>query len=252
MNTECLVTIITPCLNSEKTIRNTMESVLYQTYENIEYIIIDGGSTDRTVDLLQKYKQLFRGRMRYVSEADKGIYDAMNKGIRMAHGKIIGIINSDDYYEEDTVETIVAYMSDARYQVVYGYCRLINEGVAKGIVKRCHKDLKQGMIPHPTCFVTRETYKKYGMFLTAFQIAGDYELMLRLYVSGNVQFIQVKRIVASFRMGGKSGDVKKAKREKLWIRCYYQVVSFLKSWRKYIDGRKEYVPYFNMGTWFKV
>ena len=93
------VSIITPCLNSEKTIRETIESVLNQTYLNIEYIIVDGGSTDNTLTIIREYIPLFRGRLHVISEKDDGIYDAMNKGIKKSHGQLIGIINSNDYYD---------------------------------------------------------------------------------------------------------------------------------------------------------
>ena len=101
------ISIITPCLNSAKTIRQTIESVLNQTYHNIEYIIVDGASMDGTLEIIQEYEPQFQGRLHYVSEPDHGIYDAMNKGIRMSHGNVIGIINSDDYYEQDAVEKMV-------------------------------------------------------------------------------------------------------------------------------------------------
>ncbi len=105
------ISIITPCLNSEKTIRDTMESVLHQTYKNIEYIIVDGGSEDRTLEIIHEYEHLFNGRLKYISEKDNGIYDAMNKGIRQSKGKLIGIIGSDDYYETDAVEKVAAHMT---------------------------------------------------------------------------------------------------------------------------------------------
>ena len=115
------VSIITVCFNSEKTIRRTIESVLYQTYPNIEYIIVDGKSTDGTVDIVKEYLPAFQKRLRYVSERDKGIYDAMNKGIRLSAGDVIGIINSDDFYEPDAVENIVKYADRGSCQVLYGY-----------------------------------------------------------------------------------------------------------------------------------
>lgn len=108
------VSIITPCLDSEKTIRRTIESVLYQTYKNIEYIIVDGGSGDKTLEIVRTYQPLFEGRMRWVSEPDKGIYDAMNKGIRMSHGQIIGIINSDDYYVSNAVEQVIGHLEKSQ------------------------------------------------------------------------------------------------------------------------------------------
>ncbi len=113
-----LVSIITVCLNSEKTIEQTIQSVINQTYPNIEYIIIDGKSTDRTLEIIDKYK----GKISIlVSESDEGIYDAMNKGLKLATGELIGIINSDDWYESDAVETIVnSFLADRNVQVIYG------------------------------------------------------------------------------------------------------------------------------------
>ena len=98
------VSVITPCLNSKETIRDTMESVLRQSYQKIEYIVIDGGSTDGTVEILKEYAPLFGKRMLFVSEKDGGIFPAMNKGIRMSHGSLVGILNSGDCYEKDAVE----------------------------------------------------------------------------------------------------------------------------------------------------
>ena len=99
-----LVTVITPCFNSEKTIRRTIESVLHQTYQDIEYLIIDGASTDKTVEIAKSYEEAFHGRMHIYSEKDEGIYYAMNKGIGLAKGELIGIVNSDDYYEREAAD----------------------------------------------------------------------------------------------------------------------------------------------------
>lgn len=219
------VSIITPCLNSEKTIKDTIESVLSQTYENIEYVIVDGGSTDSTLQIIKEYCSKFHGRMKYVSEKDKGIYDAMNKGIRWSTGSLIGIIGSDDYYEKNAVEKVVAHMTSDKYQVIYGYCRVLNGNRMKYIDKKSHKALVQAMIPHATCFVTREIYRDFGMFLTVFKIASDYELMIRLYCDKQVIFIQVREILADFRIGGASSS-KKSQVEKAIIRRYYKLISF--------------------------
>lgn len=219
------VSIITPCLNSATTIEQTIKSVLHQTYPNIEYIIVDGKSTDNTVGIIRKYLPEFGGRMRYISEKDFGIYSAMNKGIKMSAGTLIGIINSDDYYEDDAVENIVRHMTDDKYQVVYGYCRLIKNNSITGILKNRHEALVQRMIPHPTCFVTRQVYRDFGLFLTAFKIAGDYELMFRLYHSGKVAFIQVKEVIANFRVGGACFNLKRVKCEDAFIRYRYKEIS---------------------------
>ncbi len=205
-----LVTVITVCYNCENTIRETIESVLHQTYTNIEYIIVDGLSTDRTLDIIKEYEPLFQGRMRYISERDHGIYNAMNKGIRMAGGQLIGLINGDDYYELDAVEATVRNMNSARCQVIYGYMRVLKGNIPKYIAKENHKNLNKEMISHPTCFVTRRTYQKYGLFLEWFNVAADYELMLRLYGKEDVVFTQVRKVQAYFRLGGASDNKKYA------------------------------------------
>ena len=133
---DILVSIITVCYNSEKTIYQTMDSVLKQTYSNIEYIIIDGASTDGTLAIIKEFGQRFGARMRYVSEPDHGIYDAMNKGISMAGGDIIGIINSDDYYEPDAVEKVIGAYSRGDCAVFYGEMRTWTDEKAKSPTKR--------------------------------------------------------------------------------------------------------------------
>lgn len=196
------VSVITPCFNSEKTIRDTIEGVLHQTYRDIEYILVDGGSTDRTLDIIREYEPYFGGRMRYVSEKDKGIYNAMNKGIRMSRGEVIGIINSDDYYEQEAVERVMTACDwTGAPQVAYGYLRMISVGGAERIWTENHKDLPLRMLPHPTCFVSRTAYQKYGLFLEWFKIAADYELMLRFYKK-EVRFVRIPYIQANFREGG--------------------------------------------------
>lgn len=198
------VSIITPCFNSEKTIRDTMESVLGQTYPNIEYIIVDGGSTDATMRIVKEYEAKFKGRLRYLSEKDKGIYNAMNKGIRMSTGNIIGIINSDDYYEIDTVERVMENRSRVKYQVIYGYLRCIDKHGSERVLKARHLDIGRHMIAHPTCFVTRSVYRDYGLFIEWLRIASDYELMMRLSKHDNVEFTIIEDVLANFRLGGAS------------------------------------------------
>lgn len=197
------ISIITPCLNSEKTIRDTFESVLNQKYSNIEYIVIDGGSTDNTLKLIQEYMILFQGKMRYISEPDLGIYYAMNKGIQMATGEIIGIINSDDYYELNTVEEVVNNRTASKYQVIYGVLRIIEKNglIIYGSAKE--KSLSKWMIQHPTCFVTKATYERYGYFDLKYKYAADYEFMQRCKKNG-VEFTFCYKILANFRGGGAS------------------------------------------------
>jgi len=227
------VSIITPCLNSEKTIRYTIESVLNQTYHNIEYIIIDGGSTDTTLDIINEYHPLFKGRMKYISEKDSGIYNAMNKGIKMSQGKLIGIINSDDYYETDAVEKAVSYMTDDIFQVVYGYINVIEQSGSMQIRKYKH-DAEHGIpLPHPSCFVTKEVYKKYGLFCEKLKISADVELTLRLYRANIVKFILCPHVLAYFRTGGVSTNSTRGVVEYLLARLihgYDNIYDFFKAW----------------------
>lgn len=233
------VSIITPCLNSEKTIRRTVESVLHQSYKNIEYIIVDGGSRDKTLEIIKEYQPLSDGRMRWVSEPDKGIYDAMNKGIWMSHGRIIGIINSDDYYVPDAVEKVIEYLEkDNPYQVIYGYGNFVR-GRSVILTSVCtHKDLKRGMIPHATCFVTRAVYVKYGLFVRWLRIAADYELMMRLVAANEVQFTQIKSVLAYFSIGGVSTqkrNKRKAELENTYIKYKYHYYTLREALAKLLD-----------------
>lgn len=198
------VSIITVSFNSEKTIKRTIESVLFQTYKNIEYIIIDGASTDHTVDIIKGYQNQFGNRIKWVSEPDEGIYAAMNKGIEMASGDLIGILNSDDYYELDAVESMVNALGKDKYQILYGFLRTLRNGEEYAIEIRTHKDLKNGMISHPTCFVTKQVYSDLGMYDTAYKSVADYDFMLRMSDNKNVVFQPVYKLITNFEQGGMS------------------------------------------------
>lgn len=198
------VTIVTVSYNSEKTIRRTIESVLSQTYKNVEYIIIDGKSTDNTIKIVKEYEDKFNGRMRWVSEPDKGIYDAMNKGIKMASGELVGILNSDDYYEPDAVENMVNALGTEKYQILYGFMRTLRNSEEYSIAIRTHKDLRNGMISHPTCFVTKKLYDDFGMYDTRYKSVADYDFMLRMFDNKDVVFRPVYKLITNFEQGGMS------------------------------------------------
>lgn len=201
MPNKAKVSIITVCYNSEKTIERTIKSVLEQTEPVYEYIIVDGASADGTLGIVKKYESLFEGRMRIISEPDKGIYDAMNKGIGLALGEVIGIINSDDWYEKDAIETIQGAYERTDYSVIYGEMNVWtgNEFVTSF---RSHEDLNEGMINHPTCFVTKKTYEKYGVFDLQYCSVADYDLMLRYKEIPEIKFAPIRKVIANFSSGG--------------------------------------------------
>ena len=225
MTEQILVTVITPCFNSRATIKDTLESVLHQTYENIEYIIIDGGSTDGTLDVIRQYEKKFQGRMKVVSEKDDGIYDAMNKGISMASGQLVGIVNSDDYYETDAVEIMVnAMRPELKYQILYGFQRCLENRKEVRVVLFHHNYLKKQMITHPTCFVTRNVYTDYGMFDLKYRSSADYEFVLRLFQETDVNFIPVYHIISNFELGGMS-STQKGVRETMGLYLKYGTIN---------------------------
>ena len=185
--------IITVCYNSEKTITDTIESILNQSYQNFEYIIIDGGSTDRTLEVIKKYKSKFEGNLRWISEKDEGIYDAMNKGINIAKGDLIGIINSDDWYNSKALEMILCNY-EKNIDIYHGDIYFIEEIQNCLYIKRKNGNklnlIKNGMsILHPSCFVNKNWYEKYK-YDTRYRISADYKFILESFVNGaNYKYI---------------------------------------------------------------
>ena len=185
------VSLITVTFNSGMTLRDTIQSVLSQSFPDIEYILVDGLSQDRTIKIVKEYEPLFQNRLKWVSEKDSGLYDAMNKGIRMATGDIIGIINSDDFYfRNDVITKIVEAFNDNNVQAIYGDVRFVNPNNLDRTVryyssKRFVPSLfRFGFMPaHPTFFTYRKYFDQFGYYKTNYKIAADYELLVRfLYV----------------------------------------------------------------------
>ena len=185
------ISLVTVTFNSYRTLRDTIQSVLSQTYPDIEYIIVDGCSQDKTIDIIKEYEPLFHGRLKWISEKDKGLYDAMNKGIRMATGDIIGIINSDDFYHrKDTVMKVSEAFKNDDIQAVYGDVRFVNpQNLDKTVryysSKRFTPEMfRFGFMPaHPIFFTYRKYFEEFGYYKTDYKIAADYELLIRfLYV----------------------------------------------------------------------
>lgn len=203
------VSIITPTLNAAGTIENTIKSVVEQTYPNIEHIIVDGGSADGTVNIIKKHKDKIS---KFVSEKDKGIFDGMNKGIKMAGGEIIGILNSDDIYAtKDAIETVVENMQKNKAEVCWGDLVYINPKEPDKIKRywksssyKKGKFKKAWMPPHPTFFVKKKTYNKYGLFNLDFPISADFELMLRFLAKYKTRSCYIPKILVKMKLWGNS------------------------------------------------
>jgi glycosyltransferase involved in cell wall biosynthesis len=238
LNDQPKVSIITVCFNSAKTIRDTIESVINQTYDNIEYIIIDGGSTDGTLDIIREYEPYIA---KWVSEPDDGIYDAMNKGIRMSTGDLIGILNSDDWLEIDAIKGVVKmYLMHPDGEVFHGKVRVIDK--IKGIqyvVSSSEDVYKQNnykmKIPHGGVFITEKCYLDQGQYDINYKIGSDHDLLLRL-ISNNRNFVFVNQVISNMSTGGiSSTQFIETFREHRDINIKHGQ-GFLKSWAQYIQS----------------
>lgn len=197
-----LVSIVTIVLNGEEDLRKTMESVLHQSYAPIEYIVIDGGSTDKTISLIRHYDEEIDY---WVSEPDNGISDAFNKGILAAAGRYIGLINAGDWYEPDTVARVVeAFLAKPETGVVCGALQfwdgLNREYICQSVPQLLARDMT---ITHPTCFVRADLYRRFGLYEENYKFAMDYKLLLRLKVQG-VRFAALESVLANMQHAGVS------------------------------------------------
>jgi len=206
------ISIITVTFNSAITIKNTIESVLHQNYSDIEYIIIDGNSKDNTINIIKQYESKFKGRMHWVSEKDNGMYDAMNKGIRMATGDVIGIINSDDFYHRnDIIEEIAKAFENKEIQATIADVRFVNpDNLEKTVRYYSSKNFsvnrfRFGFMPaHPTFFTYKKNFEKYGYYQTDYKIAADYELLIRFLFTYRLKYKYLPIDVMKMRTGGMS------------------------------------------------
>ena len=203
------VSIITVCYNSESTIESTIQSVLNQDYKDIEYILVDGKSTDKTISIIDRYKSRIS---KLISEKDEGMYFAINKGIKHATGDVVGILNADDFYFNDKIiSRIVKEFQSKKTDSVYGDLQYVKKDNPNEIFRHWKSErytsklfLKGWMPPHPTFFVKRNCYEKFGAFNTSFSISSDYELMLRFLYKHKISSSYIPEVLVRMRTGGMS------------------------------------------------
>lgn len=206
------ISIITAAYNSGATLRDTMRSVLSQSYTEWEHIIVDGGSKDNTLDIIRELEPEYRGRLKWVSERDRGIYDAMNKGIAMATGDVVGILNSDDFYSSpEVLVRVVKEMCDRKIDAVYGDIHFVEDTDLTKCVRYYSSRffsrwmMRMGYQPaHPSFYCRRRCYEEHGSFDLDFRIASDFENMFRLIYINRIRIHYVPLDFVTMRTGGAS------------------------------------------------
>lgn len=220
------VSIITSCYNRAATIRSAIESVLAQDYKDIEFIVVDGSSTDGSLDIIREYADRISI---IISEPDHGMYEAINKGIRVATGEIIGLLHSDDFfYDNGVIGRIVERMKRTHADFLYGDGLFVNPDDTNKVVRnwigggyRLWK-VRHGWLPlHPTCYIRRDVMTRLGLYNESYKIAADSDLLVRYLLTGGLTVTYLNEYIVRMRMGGLSTD--SAKRKKMWeedIRVY--------------------------------
>ena len=220
------VSIITACYNREQTIRDCIESVLAQDYPDIEYIVVDGASTDGSLSIINRYKDKIA---KIVSEPDHGMYEAINKGIRAATGDIIGLVHSDDtLFAPQTISHVVAKFQETHADFLYGDGLFVHSDCTKRVVRdwiggeyRLWK-VRHGWLPlHPTCYIRRNVMERKGGYNESYKIAADSDLLFRYLLGGELSVAYLHEYIVRMRMGGLSTDA--ARRKQMWredIRMY--------------------------------
>lgn len=205
------ISIVTVCYNSAATLETTILSVKKQTYKNLEYIIIDGDSKDDTLNIVKKYESAFGGNMHWLSEPDKGLYDAMNKGIKIASGDVIALINSDDLFcDEHALEKVVKVFTnnpalDSVYADLYYVSQNDTDKIVRKWVSGKQKPFNLGWHPaHPTLYLKKEVYENFGLFNLDFKLAADFELMLRFFDKYKISSFYIPEAFVKMRLGGET------------------------------------------------
>ena len=211
------ISIITVVWNNKKTIKDAIESVLGQTYKDIEYIIIDGASSDGTVEVVKSYGDKIS---KFVSEPDCGLYDAMNKGIALASGDVVGILNSDDFYiDNGVIERVVKEFEKSQADSVFADLVYVKSDNLNKVVRYYDSShftpqrFAYGWMPaHPTFFVRRCVYEKYGLFRTDLKIAADFDILARFLYTHKISYSYMKEVLVKMRLGGVSTSL-----SSIWI-----------------------------------
>jgi glycosyltransferase involved in cell wall biosynthesis len=206
------ISIITPTYNSENTLDGTVNALLRQTFSDFEYIIIDAVSKDKTIEKIKSYMPEFEKKgipVKIVSEPDKGVYDAMNKGIALAGGELIGITNSDDWYEDNALEVMWNRYDDARTDksnsMLYGIERVWKDDKIFNVQRRGAAFISESVLPHSTFFVAKTVYDRFGAFDLSVRVLADYDFICRC-VSQGVILEEVDVVISNFRLGGISSS----------------------------------------------
>ena len=206
------VSIITATFNSGSTIGDTLQSILSQSYSDYEVIIKDGGSKDDTQRVVKEFEPKFNGRLRWISQNDEGIYDAMNQGIALSHGDIVGILNSDDFYaDENVLRDVVEAFDDSDVDCVYGDLLFVDHDITSKIIRTWTGSqysmgcFQRGWHPaHPTFYAKRKLFQRFGSFDTSFDVSADFELMLRFLEKHRCSSKYINRVFVKMRLGGES------------------------------------------------
>lgn len=206
------ISIITATYNSASTLRDTMRSVLAQGYTDWEHIIVDGKSKDETVAIIREMEPQYGGRLRWVSETDRGLYDAMNKGISMATGDVVGILNSDDFYTSDSVlEKVATALSDPKLDAVYGDIHFVDSNDLSKCVRYYSSryfsrwQMLMGYLPaHPSYYCRKKVYDMYGLFDLSMHIAADFEQLFRVIYIHRIATRYLPLDFVTMRTGGAS------------------------------------------------
>ena len=203
------ISIITVCRNSSATIGRTIDSVIKQNYEALEYIIIDGASTDGTIDIVKDKLADCSFETRIISEPDRGIYDAMNKGLKLSSGDLICILNSDDWLTENALEIVSEEYEKTEkkdYLVLYGMERRLRDGREKECFLYGHEFIPERNLAHQACYITKKTYDRFGGYDIRYKSAADHDMILRLFMSGEVVFVPIYHVLVNFTEGGMSSS----------------------------------------------